>query len=258
MGSRSILSYNPELLFVKKTFEKICPYCKAAGDWKIVCVPCGETAYCSDEHQQADMLRHSASCRAAATNPLTVFLEIDSSPLRSNHGGFVDRAVPTKVRSHLFARKDDAMEQLKKFSSCKTIKTHRSPFAELLGWELEIYCDCSIVPEENPFGALLYDNSIPQNIPASILTSPLDRNVYCDDINRKESRVFYGSVFLTGRHCKTGELLSFDDLFSILMFIKDTSMAYHTNVSVYSDKTVVPEIVSEVQRYATWGLSIME
>lgn len=133
------------------------------------------------------------------------------------------------------------------------IHVYQSPFAELLGWDLEVYCDCSIVQAENHVANMRLGRSVPKNRAAAILTCPL--NVNCDSIG-KDSPVFYGAVYVTGRHTKSGALLTFDDLISILTFIKDIS-GYHFNASVMADKnneTVVQEIVTEVQRYEAWGL----
>lgn len=101
--NRSILSYNPILMFPTKTIDKVCRHCKVVGDRMVTCGQCGEVAYCGDLHRHNDMLRHSVSCRAAKANPLSIFLEI--IPQVGSSSNSIRSQLSTGVKLHLFAKK---------------------------------------------------------------------------------------------------------------------------------------------------------
>jgi hypothetical protein len=129
------------------------------------------------------------------------------------------------MMNHIFPNKGDFWKYVKDdadFAHRLSIGPLRSPFSELVGWSVEIYCS-KVYNEMNRGRAI---GQGPLNGAGIYLTSSVDSGL---SVNTNLS----GRIFVTGRRQSDGKPLTSDVLFGILNFIWDAMDLYGDDEPVF-------------------------
>jgi hypothetical protein len=195
----------------------ICNHCGKSG-LMARCSACKEFSYCNQSHQKTDWKHHKACCKGIIADPKSIWIEVTEGE---------GNGLSNTMMNHIFPRKEDFWKYVKddaEFAHRITIGPLRSPFSELIGWSVEVYCskvynrmDGGLVFGEGPLnGAGIY------------LTSSVQSGI---SINTNLS----GRIFVTGRRQSDGKPLTSDVLFGILNFIWDAMDMYGDGEPVLPD-----------------------
>jgi hypothetical protein len=186
----------------------ICQFCGAAGPMAR-CSACKEVSYCNQTHQKADWKEHKPCCKGIIADPKSIWIEVTEGE---------GNGLGNTMMNHIFPRKEDFWKYVKddaEFAHPITIGPLRSPFSELIGWSVEIYC--SKVYNRMDGGRALGQG--PLNGAGIYLTSSLQSGL---SVNTNLS----GRIFVTGRRQSDGKPLTSDVLFGILNFVLDAMDLY--------------------------------
>ena len=194
-------------------------FCRCCGrlNPKFTCASCHETSYCSKDHQIAHWKKgHRKVCKFVSINPMSIWVEV-------KHGE--GNGINNPMTQHIFANKRDGLAYVQaqeEFSDNHTSRPLRSPFCELLGWDVEMFCSTLFNRIHPPFGGLvdvIGNGELQQLNGAAIylgcdVQSGITRHV---DVE--------GRIFVTGRN-QSGRTLTADVLWGILNFIWDCMSLY--------------------------------
>jgi len=156
-------------------------------------------------------------CKFVTLTPMSIWLEV-------SHGE--GNGINNPMTQHIFANKKDGLDYVQsqdEFSENRTSRPLRSPFCELLGWDVEMFC-CTLYNRIHaPFEGLVDvvgSGELKQINGAAIylgcdVQSGITRHV---DVE--------GRIFVTGRNNQSGRTLTADVLWGILNFIWDCMSLY--------------------------------
>jgi hypothetical protein len=180
------------------------------------CGACKEVSYCNQSHQKADWKQHKPCCKGIIADPKSIWIEVTEGEGNGLSNTMMNHIFPNKGGFWKYV-KDDA-----DFAHRLSIGPLRSPFSELLGWSVEVYC--SKVYNEMGRGRVLGQG--PLNGAGIYLTSSVDSGL---SVNTNLS----GRIFVTGRRQSDGKPLTSDVLFGILNFIWDAMDLYGEDEPVF-------------------------
>lgn len=194
-----------------------CRHCGALNP-QFRCASCREVSYCNKDHQVAHWKNgHSAACKFVHINPVSVFVEV-----KEGEGNGINNT----MIQHIFSNKDAGLkyvETLPEFSNGYTSRPLRSAFCEMLGWDVEMFCNTQrnrIQPPEEGLVDVKGDGELEHLNGAGIYLG-------CD-VQTGISRYIDvdGRIFVTGRNQQTGRSLTSDILWGVLNFIWDAMSLY--------------------------------
>lgn len=198
------------------TSSTFCHYC-GKMDPKYRCASCHEMCYCTKGHQVAHWKRvHKKSCKYITESPLSIWVEV-------RHGE--GNGIHNPMIQHIFSNKAEGYEYVKaqnEFANDCTSRPLRSPYCELLGWDVEMYCSTLFNRVHLPNGGLV------DVIGNGELSHINGAGIYlgCDIQSGITRHVdVEGRIFVTGRNQK-GRTLTVDILWGILSFIWDCMSLY--------------------------------
>jgi len=222
-------------------------FCRACGmlNPKFRCASCHETAYCCREHQISHWKAqgsgsHKRFCRFVSDNPLSIWLEV--------HHGEGNGVHNPKIQ-HIFANKQDGLAYVQsqsEFANDHMSRPLRSPFCELLGWNVEMFCSTLYNKIHPPYEGLV------DAMGNSELKALNGAGIYlgCDvQIGITRYMDIEGRIFLTGRN-QSGRNMTVDILWGILNFIWD-SMSLYGKEDGSADTATLLKWVAEYEN-KTW------
>ena len=184
-----------------------CQWCGGYGA-RSRCASCKEVYYCSKDHQKKDWSRHKACCKAVAAEPTSVWIEVQEGE---------GNGLANIMTNHIFANKAQGLDFVREHLGSVSPPL-RSPFCELTGWNIEIYCR----PDYNDVsqaGRVIGRVRGHLNAAGIYLGSDL-----YDGLTRYNN--MSGRIFVTGRFHKDGKPLNNDNLWGLLNFIWDAMDLY--------------------------------
>lgn len=196
--------------------SSLCRYCGIIEP-KFRCSSCREARYCSRDHQIAHWRRtHKKSCKFVNANPLSIWVEV-------KHGE--GNGINNPMIQHIFSNKHEGftfVQAQDEFSDNCTSRPLRSPYCELLGWDVEMYCSTIFNRIHLPYEGLVdvIGNGELQRINGA--------GIYlgCDVQSGITRHVdVEGRIFVTGRN-QMGRTMTVDVLWGILNFIWDCMSLY--------------------------------
>jgi hypothetical protein len=177
------------------------------------CSACKEVFYCSQSHQKADWKHHKPYCKGITADPKSIWIEVRPG---------IGIGVNNPMMNHIFPNKENGwnyVQRTKKFAYGNAIGPLRSPFSELIGWSVEMYCSNVYNLMDGPFhvnGRRPRDGSWHKglNDAASYLGSFVETG-------RSPYNTIAGRIWITGRRQSDGKPLTSENLCGILSFIGD-------------------------------------
>lgn len=199
-------------------YIRVCQVCGDTGSFAH-CFGCKEVHYCCRDHQKADWPQHKVMCRQIATMPSSIFIQI--CPDEGN-------GLNSDMISHFFENKREGLEYIATtfFSGKDLSRPLRSPFCELLGWQVEIFCSANhqqfFFRPHGLCGEVIHllGNRVDGVNGAGVFLGCAIEN----GVSRYKN--LDGMIFVTGRHIKTGRSLTQYILWEILDFIYDSMDVY--------------------------------
>jgi hypothetical protein len=186
-----------------------CNHCGKEGA-EARCSACKEVFYCDQSHQKADRKQHKPCCKGIADDPKSIWIEVTEGE---------GNGLSNTMMNHIFPNKHDGWNYVKQqpqFAHGNTIGPLRSPFSELIGWSVEVYCSKAY---NEMVGPSRVNGGGPLNGAGVFLGCPVDTGL---SVNPSLS----GRIFVTGRRQSDGKPLTSDALFGILNFIWDAMDLY--------------------------------
>lgn len=184
-------------------------------------------------------MKHKTSCKFVQANPLSIWVEV-------KHGE--GNGINNPMIQHIFSNKAEGqrfVQGQEEFCDC-TSHPLRSPYCELLGWDVEMYCSTIYNRIHNPLEGLVdvIGNGELQRINGA--------GIYlgCDVQSGITRHVdVEGRIFVTGRN-QTGRSMTVDVLWGLLNFIWDC-MSLYGRPDKTADTNKLAEWVREY-RQGTW------
>ena len=218
-------------------------FCRVCGvlSPKFQCAKCRETAFCCKEHQISNWRAgHRDFCRFVSDNPLSIWVEV-------HHGE--GNGLLNPMTQHIFANKADGLAYVQsqpEFSNDQTSRPLRSPFCELLGWDVEMFCSTLFNRIHPPYEGLVdaMGNGELKEINGAAIYLGCDVQ---SGITRHMD--VEGRIFVTGRN-QSGRSLTADILWGILNFIWD-SMSLYGKPDGSADTETLSKWLSEYKK-GTW------
>lgn len=160
---------------------------------------------------------HKGFCRFVSDNPLSVWVEV-------HHGE--GNGLNNPMTQHIFANKKDGLayvQSQQEFASNETSRPLRSPFCELLGWNVEMFCSTLFNKIHPPYDGLVDamgngELKVPCNGAGIYLGCDVQSGI-------TRHMDVEGRIFVTGRN-QSGRSLTADILWGILNFIWDSMSLY--------------------------------
>ena len=193
------------------TMVVFCRHCGKVATLR--CAACREVWYCSKEHQKIDWKKkHKTICNYVQQDPTSFWVTVAGGQERTGIGHPMD--------NYFRLNKDDGLELVSHCLHGNPSPPLRSEFAQLLGWDIEIYCNLSC----NRF--------LSENIYTIIGNGEVDLNpmgIYLGCRIESGLSAFLnleGPIVVTGRRVKDGKPLVSDALWGIYNFIFDAMKWY--------------------------------
>jgi hypothetical protein len=200
------------------------------------CKGCREVWYCSREHQKLDWLKHKRICKFAEQNPTRLYILV---PKAEGNGlenySFMD--------THVSANADEFLESpANRFGTNCTSPPLTSPFGELLGWDIQMYCNTKLNTIQSD-GRVFGERGDIINGGAIYLGCELESG-----LSRYTNLT--GDVYVTGRRMSDGRSLNRDSLWGIMNLIWDAMDLYGAE----DDDAILPTLQRWASRYKaqTW------
>ena len=199
-------------MMVESNSFRTCKLCACHGA-PVECQECHEVDYCSFEHKLLHWAKHKSIChRVKNVDATSVWIEVgkDAFEHLDEGTGMITFAFADKKQGTIFVA-----SQYHNDISPPMV----SPFAQILGWSVEIRCSAST--NSHIFPAL-------QNRGINLKTGVNHAGVYLGcEVPTGTSLYPHldGVIYVTGRRIKDGELLTAADLRDILRFIRDSLIA---------------------------------
>jgi hypothetical protein len=187
----------------------LCKHCGKEGA-EARCSACKEVFYCNQSHQKADWKLHKPCCKGITADPRSIWIEVTEGE---------GNGLSNTMMNHIFPNKENGWKFVKQqphFAHGKTIGPIRSPFSELIGWSVEVYCSKAY---NEMIGPSRVNGRGPLNGAGVFLGCPVDTGL---SVNPSLS----GRIFVTGRRQSDGKPLTSGVLFGILNFIWDAMDLY--------------------------------
>lgn len=218
---------NQQQFFVSTTFL-CCKVCGKFEDAKLMrCSACKEVLYCSKQHQKQDWKVHRPSCRFVQEHPTSVWIEV---------GEGEGRGLLNRMETRSFENKREGLEYVVETQFKNDCSPPlKSQHAELLGYDIEIYCQRSISPFLS--GSVMARGNLNS---AGIYLGCNIRTGFT------QYHDLSGRIFVTGRRWHDGKPLKSDSLRGILSFISDTMDYYCED---YSPETIVELVTRDAKTY---------
>lgn len=185
-------------------------------------------------------MKHKKSCKFVQANPLSIWVEVKHGEGNGINNPMIQHIFSNKEEGHSFVQGQD------EFSGNCTSHPLRSPYCELLGWDVEMYCSTIYNRIHKPLEGLVdvIGNGELQRINGA--------GIYlgCDVQSGITRHVdVEGRIFVTGRN-QTGRSMTVDVLWGLLNFIWDC-MSLYGRPDKTADTNKLAEWVSEY-RQGTW------
>ncbi|KAL7573081.1 hypothetical protein ACA910_018767 [Epithemia clementina (nom. ined.)] len=225
-------------------------FCQCCGQRGVTlrCSSCQEVFYCIKDHQKAHWKKHKIGCKAVAANPVSVWIQVEEG----EGNGLVNAMV-----NHIFANKHEGFQFVRKSKQLQAPHISpplRSPFCELMGWDVEIYCSTKYnrvlggYHNGGELSVLGYgdnDDGAAKNGAGIYLGCDLG-----DGLTRYDNLA--GPIFVTGRRQSDGQPLNQKILWGLLNVIWDAMDLYDGTCGDYDDDDEFDAAVrSTLQKWAS-------
>lgn len=223
-----------------------CKHCGVYANNLKACTACYEVSYCGVAHQKADWSKHKHRCNHVRECAQSVWIEI---PCNEGNG------FNAKMKTHILNDKECGLDLCSKKLAGAMSPGLRSSFAELLGWNIEIFCSSRANRIELDSNNAWVDGLKYRGMNAAGIflgcSLSTGRSKYTD---------MDGTIFVTGRN-KAGDVLTTNVLWGILNFISDSMDYYDGTLDThpaptlkhwarqYKDKVWVPAGVTGIDVY---------
>ena len=201
--------------------DSFCHFCGGYEGRKSRCAACKEVSYHNKEHQKADWKKHKACCKAVTENPVSVWIEVQQGE---------GNGLTNVMINHIFANKAEGLEFARSSLAGSTNPPLRSPFCELTGWDVEIYCGKAYNITVRP-GQVHGGGGGGMNSAGVYLGCDLN-----DGMTRYNN--ISGTIFVTGRRLSDGKPLNKDILWGLLNFIWDAMDLFDGTLNLPREPTL--------------------
>ena len=219
-------------------------YCSSCGKYQAQsqlqrCSACKEVYYCHREHQKEHWKNHKKVCKYVSDHPevVCIIIEPGEGSGLANH-----------MENHCFATKQEGLNFIAQKFSNHASQPLRSPFSELLGWNMEIYCDLRYNhileshSEDMPFELMGRDQTSETINAAGIFLGCNPQTGFTRFNNIR------GEIFVMGRRKADGATLVADTVWGLVNFVWDLMDIYP------EEEDAFPEIQNRMSQYRrqTW------
>lgn len=210
----------------------VCQHCGTVAAEMSRCSSCKEVWYCSRDHQRADWIKHKPVCKFVKEHPSVVFIRVDAC---------VGSGLLNDMKNYVAPNKDEGLAFVSEQFHGHMSRPLRSPFAELLGWNLEVYCNTSQNDVKSGMMEVVGHGNTTLNSAGIYLGCDLQSGL-------SRFNNLCGPIFVCARRASDGKPLVSDALWGIQNFIYDA-------MDLYGDEEdPAPRIMRWAQRYrqGTW------